>query len=848
MIDFEFRMGKSENVHTHLDIELFYVLEGRVDFTIEDKIYTMVADDFLMVNSGRRHAYDGSPDALAGCFHISYDELARLLKQSMVLFWCNSTAEDGELYEEVREIIKKIINQHYYHDGEDLIYLHSLHYELLHVLQNNFLLTEEDSRYKGELHKFDDRKHKIAEYIRQNYDKPISLADLATNLYLSTAYLSKYIKKQFGMSFLDYVNSVRLGYALSELLYSDKPVVRIAMDTGFANSAAFNKAFKEKYQMTPSVYRSQWQGEPQGASKNVRAEKKLKKKVDSYFAKHRSGPVRQFNIQEITLKESRGTPFKYHWQEMINGGAAADLLRSDMQDHLKQLHERLRFRYVRFWDIYAPEMFLDRAAHSVVGGAGSGRFAAGAGEEAAPRQEGDYRTDPAVSETGLTGYNFSRLDMILDFLNRNGMKPYIELGMKPKKLLSSRQSVLLPSSGGDGIFDDDAKIRSFMKALIEHLMDRYGMAEVEQWYFELWMKEDENYYFQKDIPDSEAILRKYFHIFDVTAQTLREGLPAIRIGGGGLYLRQGKERLLELLNYWKEYIQQPDFMTFYCYSYPAEMDTTDKVRNQSMDKDFMKNFLRDIRELLNKAGYSAMPIHVTEWNFTVSNRNVFNDSCQKGAYMMKNIIDSMGRADVLGYWCASDIFSEFYDSNQFICGGSGLLTRDGICKPAYYAMEFACHIGHLLFDRGDNYMITGDGKEYWYVLCHNYKHFNYQYGLRQEDDIHVDELKHLLTDVRKLRLRFTLPLLPLGKGRGPVPVELKTYAVNEYNGSIQDNWLRAGLPGFLHSEDLKYLRSASVPAIRVRHQESDEDGVCFETTLEPNEIQWIRIKIGQNNT
>ena len=104
------------------------------------------------------------------------------------------------------------------------------------MLQNNFLLTEEDSRYKGEMHKFDDRKQKIAEYIRKNYDKPIGLSDLADNLYLSTAYLSKYIKKQFGMSFLEYVNSIRLGYALSELLYSDKPVVRIAMDTGFANS------------------------------------------------------------------------------------------------------------------------------------------------------------------------------------------------------------------------------------------------------------------------------------------------------------------------------------------------------------------------------------------------------------------------------------------------------------------------------------------------------------------------------------------------------------------------------------------------------------------------------------
>ena len=814
MIDFEFRIGKSENVHTHLDIELFYVLEGRVDFSIEDKSYIMEAEDFLMINSGRRHSYEGSTDALAGCFHISYDELCKLLKQNMILFWCNSTAEDGELYEEVREIIKKIINQHYYHSGEDLIYLYSLYYELLHVLQNNFLLTEEDSRYKGEMHKFDDRKQKIAEYIRKNYDKPIGLSDLADNLYLSTAYLSKYIKKQFGMSFLEYVNSIRLGYALSELLYSDKPVVRIAMDTGFANSAAFNKAFKEKYHTTPSVYRGQWQGEPEGPSKNVRVQNTLKKQVDSYFERHRNYPAGQVYVQDICLEETSGKPLHRHWQVMINGGTAADLLRSDMQEQLRIVRERLKIKYIRFWDIYSHEMLLDHP-----------------------------------SKTG--NYNFSRLDTVIDFLLKNGMKPYIELGMKPKKLLKNRQLPLIHGNDANGIFSDDECIRKFMSDMMNHFLERYGAKEVESWYFELWKKELEENFFHKDIPDSEDLLREHFHIFDVTAKALRLLLPGIRLGSGGFFLRHGKERFQEMISMWHQFEQQPSFMTFYCYSYPAEMDTTDKIRSQSMDKDFMKNFLRDVRHLLDISGYESMSVHVTEWNFSVSNRNVFNDSCQKGAYIMKNIIDSVGMADVLGYWCASDIFSEYYDTEHFLFGGSGLMTRDGICKPSYYAMEFMDRIGHLIYQSGENYMITGDDKEEWYIVCHNYKHFNFQYGLRHEDDIHVDEQNHLISDGRKMRIKFTFPL-PKGAQKfadqEDVPVEIKTYAVNAKSGSIQDRWQRAGFPAFLHPEDMAYFKSASVPVIRVRNQRVLENHICFETVLEPNEIQWIRVKVGQNGT
>ncbi len=809
MIKFEFQIGKKEYDHTHLDIELFYCLEGRVDFVMEDKEYTMEAEDFLIVNSGRRHSYAGSSDALVGCFHIPYDELAKLLKQSMVLFWCNSTKEGGELYEEVREVLKKIINQHYYHSGEDMIYLYSLEYELLHMLQNDFLLTEEDSRYKGELHKFDDRKQKIAEYIRQNYDKTISLSDLADHLYLSTAYLSKYIKKQFGMSFVDYVTSVRLSYALSELLYSDKPVVRIAMDTGFANSAAFNKAFKEKYNTTPSVYRGQWHGEPEIASADIREQKKLKKYVDDYFKKNQNVPVGQTYIRDIVLKNSEGQKLDRYWQKMINGGTAADLLRFDMQQQIKMLHDRLKFEYVRFWDIYSPEMFLDRP------------------------QEG--------------GYNFSRLDMVIDFLTENQMKPYIELGTKTKKILKNRKNVLIGRSNDAGIFGDAQMTRTFMKELIRHLMERYGIGQVKSWYFELWKTEQDEYYFKKDIPDVEGMFKAYYESFDVVAKALREELPDVAIGGGGFSLRHGKDKYKHVIELWKDYTQKPSFITMYSYSYPAELDVSERVRNQSMDKDFLKNFLNTTNELLGEVDMGDLPVHLTEWNYTVSNRNVFNDSCQKGAYIIKNVMDMYGKIPMAGYWCASDIFSEYYDTSHILFGGSGLLTRNGVCKPAYYAMEFLDHLGDFVYQKGENYIISGDGKEYWYIICHNYKHFNYQYGLRNEDDVHVDELKHLISDNRKLRLKFTLPLQPgIAGNDDEYSMEIKTYAVNEAHGSIQDEWIRAGMPSYIHPEDMNYLKNASVPSVRVRNVKTQEQKICFETLLDANEFQWVQVKIGQN--
>ena len=108
----------------------------------------------------------------------------------------------------------------------------------------------------------------------------------------------------------------------------------------------------------------QWQGEPEGPSKNVRVQNTLKKQVDSYFERHRNYPAGQVYVQDICLEETLGKPLHRHWQVMINGGTAADLLRSDMQEQLRIVRERLKIKYIRFWDIYSHEMLLDHPSKS----------------------------------------------------------------------------------------------------------------------------------------------------------------------------------------------------------------------------------------------------------------------------------------------------------------------------------------------------------------------------------------------------------------------------------------------------------------------------------------------------
>lgn len=781
----------------HSDVEVFYVMEGAADFALEDREYRLQKDDFLVVNVDKKHSFRAQENFIAACLHISYPKLSKMLKQNLVFFWCNTAVEDNEITEELRSILKRIIGEQYADKGQDEIYIQSLYYEFLHVLTHDFLLNKEDKHYSEEEHKFDERKHMIVDYIRMNYDKQISLNDLAQKLYLSNAYLSKYIKRQFGMSFVDYVNSVRLGYAVSQLLYSDKSVVRIAMDTGFASSAALNKAFREKYGMTPTVYRQQWKDKEQKNKNTVEDEEEIQERLTTFFKENPIHTDADKNLEDevITFNRSEKRVLGRNWNKMINIGGAADLLNSEMRGHVLKLKEELHFTYVRFWDLYAPEMFLD------------------------------------VHEKNHE-YNFSKLDRVLDFLVKHDLKPYMELRVKPKKIISNPRKVLMLTEM-DVFFEDNEAIARFNKELIIHLINRYTAEEVETWYFEVWKTEMEKYLTETNIEDKYASITMYLNCFETIAGVLRAYLPDIQIGGGGFSLRYGEEHFREILRAWKEREQLPGFISIY--SYPYTTETIDKDKNQTMDAAFIKKQMEYVHTAMREEAFPEVPLHVSEWSFSVSNRNILNDHCMKGAYLVKNMIDSIGMADIMGYWIGSDLYADYYDSKLLLSGSGGLLTKDGIPKPAYYAFSFMNRLGKYLRKRGDNYIITDNGQGNWRIVCHNLKNLNYHYGLLAEDEVLLADRNNLFVNQKRRCLHFALPAIREGK------YFLRSYSVNQKWGSIQDVWEEMIGPVELGPEDLEYLSRITIPRMAITRTQSQGGKLCFDIVLEPNEIQFIHV-------
>lgn len=788
LMDFDFCETRNISEHFHQNVELLYVLEGELTLNVENDRFHLKRDDFVVINANRRHSYSSPGEVMTGFIHMNFREICRYIDMNKVTFFCNTTMDNNLVYEKIRKSLYRIFNQYLDKNGNGLIYLNSLYYEILNLIVSNFIVEKNDLRFENSVGEEKNRIREIVNYIYANYQREINLNDLSKQLYLSNTYLSKYVKKKLGMNFKDYLNNIRLYHAVDELKFSNKSIMRIALDNGFPNTAAFDKVFKDMYHMTPSAYMEKMRVETTTGAKKQSTKPDLSEKVRKHLHYLEMKVIENQRYSYIILDALNQRPYTKSWNRMINIGLGSDLLRSDMQEHILLLKKELKFEYVRFWDLYSPELLLN--INSV-----------------------DNK------------YNFTKLDRVFDFFSENEIKPYIELGFKPIRLIRNTGEYFV-SQEREILFENLGEYKRFLYALVSHYVNRYSMEEVEKWYFEQW--NDPRFAISEDY-------QEYFEVFETAYDTLKSISPQIKLGGGGFQQSDLNITLQQVITLWKKRICYPDFISLYSYPYTRGEGKLELNNLRSKDPEFVQNQVLAARDILHESGFYNPEMHISEWNSTVSNRNCLNDSCYKGAYIMKNIIDTIGQVDLMGYWVGSDLFSEYLDSHCLLNGSGGLLSKDGIRKPGFYALDFMNHMGNFLLGGNENCVVTTSGHENYSVACHNYKHPNFKYYMRSEDITDIDQQNELFDNNELLKLNFQIKHVKNGT------YQVKTRSLNQMNGSVQDEWLKMGLSENLNKQDIDYLKQICTPHITIRICEVTEGVLNFETVLQPEEIQYIHL-------
>ncbi len=96
------------------------------------------------------------------------------------------------------------------------------------------------------------------EYIDSNYQKSISLEEVAEEIGISSYYLSKLFKDRFQVTFMEYLKNTRIQKATELLLDGNKPLKEIAFDVGYKDPNYFSTAFKKEIGMSPREYRNKY--------------------------------------------------------------------------------------------------------------------------------------------------------------------------------------------------------------------------------------------------------------------------------------------------------------------------------------------------------------------------------------------------------------------------------------------------------------------------------------------------------------------------------------------------------------------------------------------------------------
>ncbi len=124
---------------------------------------------------------------------------------------------------------------------------------------------------------------------------------------------------------------------------------------------------------------------------------------------------------------------------------------------------------------------------------------------------------------GRPVYNFNYVDQIYDGLLENQVRPFVGFGFMPRKL-SAEPPVFHPFWYRPVVSPpaDYAKWGDLVRAFARHMIERYGIDEVAQWYFEVWNEPNIDFWAGK--PHEST----YYELYSSAANALKDVSPRLR--------------------------------------------------------------------------------------------------------------------------------------------------------------------------------------------------------------------------------------------------------------------------------------------------------------------------------
>jgi xylan 1,4-beta-xylosidase len=386
-------------------------------------------------------------------------------------------------------------------------------------------------------------------------------------------------------------------------------------------------------------------------------------------AANAQGPVPRVLV--ANLHDTRG-PVDRFFDLSVGSDYPGTLIRNDSQAQLQMVTDELGFRYIRFHAIF----------HDVLG--------------------------TVREENGKITYDWTKIDQLYDDLLARHIRPFVELGFTPEALATSSNSIFYWH--GNTSHPKPEAWRNLIDAFIRHIEERYGRDEVRKWYFEVWNEPNLSGFWEGG--DQKA----YFALYDSTAGTIKAVDPRLRVGGPAT---AGASWVPEFLAHVKKSGAPIDFVTTHTYGVTGGfLDENGKSDVKlSPSPDAIVGDVRTVRDQIAASPFPHLPLYFTEWSTSYTPADPVHDSYISAAYILSKLRACEGLAQGMSYWTYSDLFEEPGPPSAAFYGGFGLVTRDGIRKPAFFAYKYLHELqGASISDSDAQSMLATDGNNFAAVV------------------------------------------------------------------------------------------------------------------------------------
>ena len=261
------QLFKEFPIHYHEMFEIVFIAKGTMKVVLEDTVFFPHKADILFIPPKTEHGYFQHKNE--ECFYytilfdmslIESDENSAIYKKYIAPYKEKARFKEyfirrgSDFTKHIFPAVLYLIRHRHERYTTNELMVKSKLCELLFQFKK-ILVEDELQNMKNREHIAITRLKQVFMYIYKNFNRKLSIQEIAQYAGYSECYFMTLFKKTTNLTVVNFINQIRIAKARQLLCDTDFRISEIAMQVGFTNFSYFIRSFKDKYGMSPSQFR-----------------------------------------------------------------------------------------------------------------------------------------------------------------------------------------------------------------------------------------------------------------------------------------------------------------------------------------------------------------------------------------------------------------------------------------------------------------------------------------------------------------------------------------------------------------------------------------------------------------